>query len=1114
MNRSLLLICISLSFAIHAEEIEDVLIDIFQNNKECNQEFRDALGTQAKLSEIFDTDLKINLDQLEKIFNSFCNPEIVDSKSFLKISEEIFKHFNEMSSLIYAIHLSKFEYYFNDLSPQAILSNVLAELELIEANKEKFSKDGNLVNIFENLLIAIDLLSLSEFGDHDNELQNINRDVNFLLTYLESFIMSSISSDIDLSNLQRIGQLLMQVRMNKMTNFNFYGSSVEQFAQREEFIKVYLKKYKNGFIDYLEFDEIISSQSNSELGQFNFQLSFSVDQAQELASVTVGVNTFNKPTESGLFYFDFTDRLLIEKFDEAPESILLRLLAAFNYSGDQYCGLLEKTMLVNEAQPKTYINSVGLNILKYGCQNDIRFLTQSIRDNIALLDTNIFNDYDFDLRYDLFTDSILYNHRAVLTVVISDLGVDNNNKEYIDDFYSAMYEYATKLLQSLSSESKIKSYESLSLLNLVIQLVNINSDYLSDSNANADDQAKLLNLNNLFRSKVSVDPEELKKELQDLNPNENESSIVAMGLSFSILNAMADIYPDFTPESSAKFINVLAELNQQDRKFIQLVDNLDLIKFFLDNIDDLHISQSVEAILQRPSLEKWNIFKDLLSIEVYVDYVLVSANQSRQKNRTPLLEKRVNQLLRLRPDEISIEKFKDIFIKSTNNKDLSNLLILYDDAQKKYRNLIDSRILLNQGIYALSSDSRANLELQYKGDLLNIQTELFSKYYEQEITNLFNFDVTTIDFIQNALAQEEVMLSMLAGNFFTFSLIVSSDRFTLTPLLASTVMSGDKINEYLESLSNPGISIKQDLPEYFYNYFLTPLEIIDAQAATIPINTVYVVPDIHFSTLPLHASYDGIKKEWAIEKYSFQYLSSEKLILYLNKKEISDRDSFVGFGNPTLSRDSLKNQVDNFFSNRGELDVSLIKELSSLPETQVELNKVSSFFLNTKLFFQDMALESNLSDPKVQNADLIAFATHSVRGMNKFYNDRGLVLTPISNNEFEKDGFLSSMEIKKLDLLKNPTIILTACNTFEAPYYRSQPYSGIASSFMEAGANSVLLSLWNINSLSAKEFNESLFQNSNSFYLGDRVQDSMISMINSEKYAHPHYWAPYVYLGR
>ena len=33
--------------------------------------------------------------------------------------------------------------------------------------------------------------------------------------------------------------------MNKMTNFNFYGSSVEQFAQREEFIKVYLNNYKN-----------------------------------------------------------------------------------------------------------------------------------------------------------------------------------------------------------------------------------------------------------------------------------------------------------------------------------------------------------------------------------------------------------------------------------------------------------------------------------------------------------------------------------------------------------------------------------------------------------------------------------------------------------------------------------------------------------------------------------------------------------------------------------------------------------------------------------------------------------------------------------------------------
>jgi CHAT domain-containing protein len=70
---------------------------------------------------------------------------------------------------------------------------------------------------------------------------------------------------------------------------------------------------------------------------------------------------------------------------------------------------------------------------------------------------------------------------------------------------------------------------------------------------------------------------------------------------------------------------------------------------------------------------------------------------------------------------------------------------------------------------------------------------------------------------------------------------------------------------------------------------------------------------------------------------------------------------------------------------------------------------------------------------------------------------------------------------------------------------------------MNAGANSVLMSLWNIDSYSAKVFNESLFEKSiftNSFYLSDSIQDSMIDMINSEQYSHPYYWAPYIYLGR
>ena len=121
-----------------------------------------------------------------------------------------------------------------------------------------------------------------------------------------------------------------------------------------------------------------------------------------------------------------------------------------------------------------------------------------------------------------------------------------------------------------------------------------------------------------------------------------------------------------------------------------------------------------------------------------------------------------------------------------------------------------------------------------------------------------------------------------------------------------------------------------------------------------------------------------------------------------------------------------------------------------------------------------------------------------------------------SSKNFEKDGFLSSFEIQLLNLKNNPAVLITACNTIESPYFQAEPFSGIAGSFLEAGASGVLLSLWNLDSLSAKEFNESLFQNTGNekFEIRDSLQASMISMIQSENYWHPHYWAPYVYLGR
>ena len=147
----------------------------------------------------------------------------------------------------------------------------------------------------------------------------------------------------------------------------------------------------------------------------------------------------------------------------------------------------------------------------------------------------------------------------------------------------------------------------------------------------------------------------------------------------------------------------------------------------------------------------------------------------------------------------------------------------------------------------------------------------------------------------------------------------------------------------------------------------------------------------------------------------------------------------------------------------------------------------------------------------------MAFATHSVRGVNNTNNDRGLVLTPGDIGDVADDGFLGSLDVGTMKFNNDPLVMLSACNTIDSPYYSSLPFSGLPKSFMNAGANSMLISLWNIDSYSAKIFNESLFDKgifTRSFYLSDSIQDSMIDMIGSKQHSHPYYWAPYIYLGK
>jgi CHAT domain-containing protein len=66
---------------------------------------------------------------------------------------------------------------------------------------------------------------------------------------------------------------------------------------------------------------------------------------------------------------------------------------------------------------------------------------------------------------------------------------------------------------------------------------------------------------------------------------------------------------------------------------------------------------------------------------------------------------------------------------------------------------------------------------------------------------------------------------------------------------------------------------------------------------------------------------------------------------------------------------------------------------------------------------------------------------------------------------------------------------------------------------MEAGADGVLLSLWNVNSKSSSVLNQGIFTDNNSYFT-DALRNSIIDIKSQEQFSHPYFWAPYIYLGR
>ncbi|HMQ00123.1 MAG TPA: CHAT domain-containing protein, partial [Cyclobacteriaceae bacterium] len=115
-------------------------------------------------------------------------------------------------------------------------------------------------------------------------------------------------------------------------------------------------------------------------------------------------------------------------------------------------------------------------------------------------------------------------------------------------------------------------------------------------------------------------------------------------------------------------------------------------------------------------------------------------------------------------------------------------------------------------------------------------------------------------------------------------------------------------------------------------------------------------------------------------------------------------------------------------------------------------------------------------------------------------------------------GYLTAVEITQLKL-KADLAVLSACETGLGKIYGGEGVSGLTSSFLVAGANRVLVSLWPVSDAGTMIFMMGMYELvEKRGYTYDKAVNEMkrrfIQKEFGEEFSSPDIWAPFILTGR
>jgi CHAT domain-containing protein/tetratricopeptide (TPR) repeat protein len=294
---------------------------------------------------------------------------------------------------------------------------------------------------------------------------------------------------------------------------------------------------------------------------------------------------------------------------------------------------------------------------------------------------------------------------------------------------------------------------------------------------------------------------------------------------------------------------------------------------------------------------------------------------------------------------------------------------------------------------------------------------------------------------------------------------------------------------------------------------------------------------------------------WLAKRHALTVLPSVNALASLRRETNASRAEkpFIGFANPLLDgnprseidrtaadfarsivgcarsgemrtarRRALHEPVVPLGGGNKPLPGSLVGAQSPLPETADEVCSVARSLggpdaVNLGNQATESRLKSLSASGELATYRIIHFATHgALAGELDGIREPGLILTPPKRPTAEDDGYLSASEIAGLKLNAD-WVILSACNTAAGETSEAEALSGLTKAFFYAGARSLLVSHWYVDSVATvaliTEAARALNRNPK-MGRSEALRLAMLALMRSQAGLwHPTYWAPFVVVG-